>query len=371
MPNADEIFMREALAIAARGIGAVSPNPPVGCVLVKNGVVIGRGYHRRCGDAHAEVNALRDAARLGNDPTGATAYVTLMPCHHHGKTPPCTGALIAAKIARAVVALDDPNPTSGDGAAALRARGITVEIGGGATAARRLMAGFLHCVATGLPRVTLKYAMTLDGKIALSDGASQWISNDVSRDYAHVLRAQADAILIGGGTARRDAPRLNVRLPNRAPDAPQPKRVIISATLNVPPLAAFGDGEWLIFHTAAADGGNRRSLQERGVTLRQVAATANARVDLRAALRVLAAEFGVREVLCEGGAHLHAALLQDKLAQAAAVFIAPLWVGGTGISAMEGEKFFPLGIAPRLINATTENFAGDIYWRGEIAYCES
>lgn len=221
MNQDDEIWMRRALSLARLGRGRVEPNPPVGCVLLRDGVVIGEGYHRQFGLAHAEVDALQDAQRRGNEALGATAYVTLEPCSHFGKTPPCCQALIDAGVARVVAAIGDPSPhVAGQGFAALTAAGIQVQIGVLEDEARHLLGPFLKRLQTGLPWVIAKWAMSLDGKLATHTGHSQWISGLAARQLVHQLRGDTDAIMVGIGTALADDPALTARLPNHPTSSP-------------------------------------------------------------------------------------------------------------------------------------------------------
>ena len=365
--ESDVSYMREAIALAMKGLGTVSPNPPVGCVIVKQNRVVGRGYHQQFGGAHAEVNAITDA--LGNTDggiAGATAYVTLTPCNHYGKTPPCTDALIRAGISRVVVAVEDPNPQSGGGVERLREKGIIVETGLLTAEAAKVIAGFLKFYRTSLPHLLLKYAMTLDGKIASRDGTSQWISCERSRDYVQTLRMQSDAILVGSGTALHDQPRLNVR--NVA--LPQPKRVIVDSRLRLTPempMFAHTGGEFIIFHALAPTDGRGAALENIGV--RVIACPDGAgKVDLYQALKTLAVDHGVRSVLCEGGAALNAALVQKKLADAAAVFVSMKFLGGSGITPAESAKAFPLAQAPQITAPEVKMFGDDVYIHGDIFY---
>lgn len=365
--ESDVAFMREAIALAAKGLGTVSPNPPVGCVIVKQNEVVGRGYHQKFGEAHAEVNAIADA--LGNTDggiAGATAYVTLAPCNHYGKTPPCTEALVRAGISRVVVAVEDPNPVSGGGLEFLRGKGITVETGLLTADAAKVMAGFLKFYRAALPHLRLKYAMTLDGKIAARDGNSQWISCERSRDYVQTLRMQSDAILVGAGTALRDQPRLNVR--NVA--LPQPKRVIADSRLRLTPempLFSHTGGEFIVFHALEKPEGKAAALEKIGVKVIPCPGD-DGKVDLYQALKALARDHGVRNVLCEGGATLNAALVHKKLADSAAVFIAPKILGGSGIAPMESATAYPLANSPRLVGAEIKTFDDDLYVHGDIVY---
>ena len=211
MSATDEGWMRRALDLAERGRGAVEPNPLVGAVLVRGGQAVGEGWHRRYGQAHAEVNAL---AAAGGDARGATLYVTLEPCCHHGKTPPCTEAIVRAGVTRVVAAMSDPFPeVAGKGADQLRQAGVPVEFGVGEAAARRLNAPYLTLLATRQPYVHAKWAMTLDGKIATRSGDSKWISNEASRRPSHALRGRMDAVIVGVGTALADDPNLTARPP--------------------------------------------------------------------------------------------------------------------------------------------------------------
>jgi diaminohydroxyphosphoribosylaminopyrimidine deaminase/5-amino-6-(5-phosphoribosylamino)uracil reductase len=222
--------MRAALALARRGLGRVAPNPAVGCVLVKDGRVVGRGWTQAGGRPHAETEAL---ARAGEAARGATAYVTLEPCSHHGKTPPCAESLIAAGISRSVVALEDPDPrVSGSGLTLLREAGIAVDTGLLAEAAAEVNAGYLMRTRTGRPLVTLKLATTLDGRIATRAGESRWITGPLARARAHLLRAESDAVLVGSGTAVTDNPRLDVRLPGL--EGRSPLRVLLDGRLRLP-----------------------------------------------------------------------------------------------------------------------------------------
>src|SRR5690242_3300722 len=211
MHDADQLWMRRALDLAECGRGWVEPNPLVGAVIVRDGRMVGEGWHRRYGEAHAEVNALAEA---GDAARGATLYVTLEPCCHHGKTPPCTDAVLRAGVRRVVAAMPDPFPAvAGQGAGRLRAAGVEVEFGPGEAAARRLNAPYLKLLAAGRPYVHVKWAMTLDGKIATRTGDSKWVSNPASRRYVHELRGRVDAVLVGVGTALADDPSLTARPP--------------------------------------------------------------------------------------------------------------------------------------------------------------
>lgn len=322
----DSPFMARALALAARGLGLTSPNPAVGAVLVRDGAVVGEGAHMRAGGPHAEVAALAEA---GEAARAATCYVTLEPCAHHGRTPPCADALIAAGVARVVAACRDPNPrVDGRGLARLREAGIEVTVGVGETEARALNRAFFTFVTTGRPHVTLKSAMTLDGKIAAWDGTSRWITAEAARAEAHCLRFRADALLVGVGTVLRDDPALTVRLPDAPPK--EPARVVADSRLRTPlgaQVVQAGDPSRTILACAAPAPRRRASaLRERGVRVLELPADGR-RVDLRALLRALA-ELDVVAVLAEGGAELAAALLDAGLVDRVAFFVAPRLLGG-------------------------------------------
>ncbi len=322
----DAAFMARALALAARGLGLTSPNPAVGAVLVRDGRVVGEGAHLRAGGPHAEVAALAEA---GEAARGAACYVTLEPCCHQGRTPPCVEALIAAGVARIVAACRDPNPrVDGRGLAALRAAGIEVTLGVGEAEARALNRAFFSFVTTGRPHVTLKTAMTLDGKIAAWDGTSRWISGEAARAEAHRLRFLADAVLVGIGTVLKDDPALTVRLPDAPPK--QPFRVVVDSRLRIRPdarVVTAGDPSRTIVAGAAPLPGRRAAaLRARGVRVLELPREGR-RVSLRALLAALA-ELDVVAVLAEGGAELGAGLLDAGLVDRVAFFVAPRLLGG-------------------------------------------
>ena len=325
--------MRRALELAARGLETTHPNPRVGCVIVRDGTVVGEGWHQRPGEPHAEVLALRAA---GAGALGATAYVTLEPCSHHGRTPPCVDALIAARVGRVVYAARDPNPrVDGRGAERLRAAGIEVDSGLMEHEALELNAGFAKRMLSGLPWVRLKLAMSLDGHTALASGASQWLTGERAREDVQRWRAQSSMILTGIGTVLADDPRLDVRVATAR--AQPPTKVVLDTTLRTPPTARLlaSAGEVLIL-TAVADGARRAALESRGVRVEcvptePVAAdgapeSAGGRLDLRAALiRLGAAE--ANEVLVECGATLAGELIRLSLVDELLLYVAPLLLG--------------------------------------------
>jgi diaminohydroxyphosphoribosylaminopyrimidine deaminase/5-amino-6-(5-phosphoribosylamino)uracil reductase len=261
------MHMRSALALARRGLGQVWPNPAVGCVIVKDGRVVGRGWTQKGGRPHAETEAL---ARAGAAARGATAYVSLEPCSHHGKTAPCAEALITAGIGRVVAAVEDPDPrVSGRGIARLRDAGVVVETGLCATESVELNAGFFCRVISGRPLIALKLATSLDGRIATASGESRWITGPAARERAHLLRATHDAVLVGTGTALSDDPEMTCRLPGLA--SRSPVRVVIDRNLRLPAmLRLFAEAgvapSWVVTH-AKSDSTRRMALKKQGVTL--------------------------------------------------------------------------------------------------------
>jgi len=344
--------MAHALALAARGLGRTWPNPAVGCLLVKDGRVIGRGWTQPGGRPHAERMAL-DAA--GAAARGATAYVTLEPCAHHGKTPPCAEALIAAGVARVVTALTDPDPrVAGRGHAILRAAGVAVTEGVQEARARALQAGFLKRVTQGLPFVTLKLAATLDGRIATGRGESRWITGAEARRRVHLMRLTHDAVLTSSATALADDPDLTAR---DLGAGHQPLRILLDAGLRVPAASRLGRsaGEspvWVL-HCAAAPETARSAWAATGARVIP-GQTDGAHLDLTATFRSLAAE-GLTRLLIEAGGQFAAALIRARLVDELALFQAGCLIGSEG-----REMLGPLGLdalkdapRPRLIEATT------------------
>jgi len=323
-------FMRLALEEARRSLGRTSPNPTVGAVVVKNGRVIARGHHRKAGMPHAEVVAIRRAGRRAR---GADLYTTLEPCDHYGRTPPCTLAIVEAGVRRVICASFDPNPlVNGKGIARLRRAGISVKTGILQEEADRLNQPFFKHVRTGMPWVTLKAAITLDGKIATATGDSRWISGERSRALAHRLRDQVDAILVGANTVLRDDPRLTTRLPRGRGHSPV--RVVVDSALRLPARRALFTDTSLastIVATLQSPLSRRaKRLLRSGVEVWQVKGKGG-RVDLADLLRQLGAR-GLLHVLVEGGAQLHACFLHQGLADELVLFIAPKLIGGDGLS---------------------------------------
>ena len=313
----DRAMMARALREARKG--DPSPNPHVGAVVARGSRIVSVGHHARCGEAHAEVIALE---RAGARARGATIYVTLEPCNHVGRTGPCSRAIVTAGIARVVAGCRDPSQHARGSRARLRRAGIGFELGVRMDEARALIADFEKLSTRGLPYVVLKAAITLDGRMASRSGDSKWITGEAARREAHRMRARADAVLVGVGTARADDPELSVRLaPGR-----NPLRVVLDPQLRLPlgsKLAqASGALRTLVFHAAAADGRRRNALARRGVELCEVAIDRRGRLRLRSVLRELGRR-GVMRLLVEGGPTVHGAFLDAGLADAMAVFIAP------------------------------------------------
>jgi len=352
----DEAHMAHALRLAARGLGSVWPNPAVGCVIVREGRIVGRGWTQPGGRPHAEARAL---AQAGAAARGAVAYVTLEPCAHHGKTPPCAEALVAAGVARVVTALTDPDPrVSGRGHALLRSAGISVTEGVGAKAARALNAGFLKKVEQGLPHVTLKLATTLDGRIATASGESRWITGPEARRAVHALRMAHDAVMVGSGTALADDPDLGVR-DLGAPR--QPVRVLVDSGLRHSVQSRLGRiaetaPVWVLL-TERADPADLALWQKTGARL-LVQPGQDGHMDLRAALSALASE-GITRVFCEGGAGLGAALIRAGLVDDLVLFGAGRLIGEEGRPALGPLGIATLADAPRLTLKEFRRIGGD------------
>lgn len=328
--------------------GYTAPNPMVGAVLVKDGRIVGEGYHRLAGLPHAEVEALR---RAGENARGATLYVTLEPCSHWGRTPPCADALIEAGVRCVYAAMQDPNPlVAGKGFEQLRSAGVEVHVGVLETQARQLNEIFAKYHTVGMPFVTVKEALSLDGKIATRTGDSKWITDEPARRLVHRLRARHDAIMVGIGTVLKDDPLLTVRLP-RLKEAPPRLRIIVDSSLRCPDEAQVLNTEHsptLIATTSSASPSRVQSLRERGVQVEILPADAVGRVDLHALMRLLA-QRGVTGVLCEGGGTLIAGLLARKLVDKVVFFYAPCLIGGRGApTAVEGDGFALVGDSLRL-----------------------
>jgi diaminohydroxyphosphoribosylaminopyrimidine deaminase/5-amino-6-(5-phosphoribosylamino)uracil reductase len=359
--------MAEALALAMHGLGTVEPNPMVGCVIVRGGDIVGQGFHERFGGPHAEVNALADA---GNRAAGATAYVTLEPCCHHGKTPPCTRALVQAGVKRVVIAAQDPfAEVAGRGIAEIRAAGIQCDLGTQSAEANWILAPYRKLIETKRPWIIAKWAMTLDGKLATRTGNSQWISSEASRAVVHQLRGRVDAVIVGSGTARLDDPLLTARPANLADIKRTATRIVVdsAATLSlnsrlvqtaadVPVLVAVGDEA--TFECC-------QRLTAAGVEVLPCAGTTHEQ-----RIAALLEEFGRRQmtnVLVEGGSKLLGALFDLRAVDEAHVFIAPKFAGGAAApSPVGGTGIERMADALKLDDITIEELDGDVYVHGRI-----
>ena len=313
-------MMARALALAERGLETTTPNPRVGCVMARDGEIVGEGWHERAGEPHAEVHALRAA---GERARGATAYVTLEPCSHHGRTPPCADALVAAGVARVIAAMEDPNPqVAGKGLARLRAAGIDTAAGLLQAQAHELNIGFISRMTRGRPWLRMKTASTLDGKTALNNGVSQWITGEAARRDGHRWRARACAVLTGIGTVRADDPQLSVRA---VPCSRQPLRVLVDARLEVSPEARILAGGHCLIATATDDAEKTAALRERGAELLRLPDAAG-KVDLPALLQELGRR-GLNEVHVEAGFGLNGSLLREGCVDELLMYFAPMLVG--------------------------------------------
>ncbi len=355
----DRAHMRAALALARRGLGTVWPNPAVGCVIVRDGRVVGRGWTQPGGRPHAETEAL---AMAGKAAGGATAYVTLEPCAHHGKTPPCAEALISAGIVRVVVAVQDPDPrVAGKGVEMLMRAGVKVTEGVFEAEAAEINAGFFMRVTSGRPLVTLKLASTLDGRIATHSGESRWITGPAARTVAHMLRAENDVIMVGSGTALNDDPDLTCRLAGLVECSPV--RVVVDGRLRLPLtsrlVATANEIPTWVLTLEGCDQVRRDAFEDAGVDVVEVPAGADGAVDLEIALEALA-ESGVTRVLVEGGAHLAAALLRAGLVDRLIWFRAPRLMGGDGLAAAVAFGVDHLAQTPRFERVEVRPVGDDV-----------
>lgn len=362
-------FMQRALQLAQQGAGHVEPNPQVGCVLVKSGQIIGEGWHQKYGGPHAEANAL---ATAGDAAQGCTAYVTLEPCCHTGKTPPCANALIQAGVAYVVVAVADPFPqVSGGGIARLEAAGIKCEVGIEATAARRLLAPYLRLIEQGRPWIVAKWAMTLDGKIATRTGSSQWISSPESRAIGHGLRSRMDAVLVGRRTALADDPTLTARLDNKQLEQAQSLPRIATRIVLGEPLPdgnlikTIDQAPLLVVVRSEAEEQEAAWVADAGGEVLCIEATTN-----RERLTHLMEELGRRrmtKLLIEGGAGVLGAAFDAGLVDEVHAFIAPKIVGGQPApSPVAGEGIDQMKLATQLTEVEIQQVAGDVYLQGRV-----
>jgi diaminohydroxyphosphoribosylaminopyrimidine deaminase / 5-amino-6-(5-phosphoribosylamino)uracil reductase len=361
----DTFFMKRALRLARRGEGWVSPNPMVGAVVVQDGRVVGQGYHRRVGLPHAEVEALRDA---GEAARGADLYVTLEPCNHQGRTPPCTQAILAAGVRRVIIATPDPNRrVTGGGAAFLKAQGVEVSVGVLEAAARQLNEAWLHWTDTGRPWVLAKAACSLDGRIATATGESQWLTGEAARAYGHRLRHRYDAILVGIGTALADNPQLTVRLP-RGPSR-DPIRLVLDSHLRLPLDSRLvrhdSQAPTWVATTSQAPAAAVQTLQGLGVEVLVLPAEAG-RVSLPALLQYLG-ERQVQSLLVEGGAETLGAFFDQRLVNQFSFFYAPKILGGVKApGAVGGQGVTHLGAAHIARNLSIRRLGVDLLVSGYL-----
>jgi len=357
----DHALMARALQLAARGLFSTAPNPRVGCVLARDGAIIGAGWHEKAGEPHAEINALR---KVGSDGTaqGATAYVSLEPCSHHGRTPPCADALIAAGVSRVVVAMQDPNPlVAGQGLAKLRAAGIVVESGLLENEARELNIGFVARMTRGRPWLRLKVAMSLDGKTALANGRSQWITGPDARRHAHGWRARSCAMLTGIGTVRDDNPRLTVR---DMETSRQPLRVVVDSRLEIAPDAAILAGGNCLIACAVENSEKAAQLRALGAEV-IVLPNPQGKVDLPALLRELGRR-GINEVMAEAGLKLNGSLLREGLVDELLIYQAPVLLGDAARGMADFGTLAELAAAQRLNILECRPVGADFFMRARL-----
>jgi diaminohydroxyphosphoribosylaminopyrimidine deaminase/5-amino-6-(5-phosphoribosylamino)uracil reductase len=360
----DRLAMQRALELAARGLATTDPNPRVGCVIAQGALMVAEGWHERAGEAHAEVVALRAA---GAQAAGATVYVTLEPCSHHGRTAPCVEALVRARVARVVYAATDPNPqVNGRGAEALRRAGVAVEAGLLESEALELNRGFVKRMQQGRPWVRLKLAMSLDGRTALASGASRWISGEAAREDVQRWRARSSAILTGVGTVLADDPRLDVRAPEAAgAQTRQPLRVLLDRRLRTPPAARLlgTGGEVLIFTelAALADAARGAALGARGARIESLPADGE-RLALGAVLERLG-ELEVNELLVEAGPTLSGELVRQSLVDELLLYVAPKLLGDKARPLLELPALTGLSEARAFTLLDTQPFGDDLRLR--------
>ena len=338
--------MRRALALAGRGLYTTTPNPRVGAVLVRDGRVIGEGFHAKAGEPHAEVMALRAAATAGERVSGADLYVTLEPCNHHGRTPPCSEAVVAAGVKRVVAAMADPHAQASGGFARLRAAGIAVECGLMEEEARELNIGFVSRMTRGLPWTRMKVAASLDGRTALFNRKSQWITGEAARTDGHAWRARACAVLTGFGTLRDDNPQMTVR---RVDTPRQPLRVLVDSRLEADPALRLFDnrqGGGVLVFGGVDDANRRRALEARGAEV-VVLPNAGGKVDLLPMLRELGRR-GINELHIEAGTRLNGSLLAEGCVDELLLYMAPRLIGDAGLGMFDLRGMTELSQTPML-----------------------
>jgi len=354
--NKDGFFMQRALGLAKKGMGTTSPNPIVGCILVKNGEIVGEGFHKKAGEAHAEIIALESA---GQRAKGAELYLTLEPCSHYGKTPPCVEAIIKAGVERAVIAMQDPNPlVAGQGIKKLKKAGVDVTVGVMGEEAKKLNEVFIKYITTKRPFVIGKIAQSLDGKIALSTGESKWITSEPARVKVHELRGYCDAVMVGIGTVLADDPLLTCRLPGKRKNL---TRIIIDSTAKIPLDARMfknGNGRIILATTDMADKKKIKALRSKKVNVIETNAK-DGKVNLIQLFEILG-NMEITSVLVEGGPCLLTSLIKESLIDKLVVFLAPIFLGGSGLSSI-GDLFIKeLKKAPRFRFQSIEQVGNDL-----------
>lgn len=360
-------FMELALTEARKGLGRTSPNPIVGAIIVNNGEIVGRGYHKKAGTPHAEVHAIADA---GERAQGATMYVSLEPCNHRGKTPPCTEAILRSGISAVVIGMRDPNPgVAGGGMAYLQGKGLAISVGVCEQACRALNFPFIKHSASGLPWVIMKAGLSLDGKISLHPGQGTALTGSESQQFVHGLRNQVDAILIGVDTALIDNPRLTTRIACSAGQSRDPLRIILDSTLRMPAslrmLTQKSGAETWVFCGENASKEQEKELVAHGAQVCRTPTLANGRVDLSALLAYLGAR-NITSVLVEGGARVHGSFYQQQLVDELLLLYAPFIVGDKGIPLVQGYSLESCKQAPALFQVTLQHLGRDVLLRAYL-----
>lgn len=360
-------FMKQVLVLAVKGRGRVSPNPLVGAVVVKDGKIVGSGWHRKAGGPHAEIIALKQAAQKTK---GATMFVSLEPCCHYGKTPPCTDAIIRAGIKKVVIAMKDPNPiVNGKGISKLRRSGVKVEVlevneGKIADEAARINEVFIKYVRTGMPFVIGKIASSLDGKIATSTGDSKWISNKKAREFVHKLRYEADAILVGKNTVMNDDPKLTARKNNKI--IKRPYRIVLGGDFNFPPdrkIFQMRDGKTIVVVGKGANRNKKKKLEDLGVKIIEVTKNNAGRISLKILLKELG-KMEITSLLVEGGSNTLTSFVREGLIDKMHHFVAPLMIGDNGISCVGGLGVNEVRKAYKLTNVEVKKFGDNVLFAG-------
>lgn len=365
MRREDEKYMRLALELAEKGRGLTSPNPYVGAVVVKGGRIVGKGYHKKAGGPHAEIYALRQA---GSRAKGATLYVSLEPCRHYGRTPPCADTIISSKVKRVVAAMKDPNPlNNGRGFSDLRKKGIEIKVGILEDEARKLNEAFVKYITTKIPFVTVKAAQSLDGKIATRSGDSKWITCECSRRVTHHLRGKVDAILVGVETILKDNPLLSVRVKNK--NLKQPAKIILDSRLRMPSTARIfskdSPGKVIIATTKLASENKLKVLEKKGAEI-LISESEGGRVDLKSLLKTLA-QRGITHLLIEGGGEVIASAFEASVVDKVLFFIAPKIIGGRQApTSVEGLGINRISQAIRLRDIRLETICDDFLVEGYV-----